>query len=414
MTSTPRRLAIGLLAVAACLGTACSSTASTAPTTTAAPVATTTTIPGSETPAQTKAAALRAHETTLTTANIYLTSVATSAVVHGSDPSPALAAVEANSTELAAAFSEQESAAVAAQFESLWNEQAGLFLDYARAKAAGDTAAATKATDGLVAWRAKFEVFLVKTNIYLLVGTSSTPGIEPNLGDTVTAVTGVIDAQAAKSVTQYDKLVTAAGLPAFLATQLAAAQAKKFPAAYPGTATGTASNLRASLTGAFVSHAYLVGVATATVIGGGDVDPASASVATNTEQLTNAVGAIYGDASGRRFRDLWNSYNGFFISYARAAAAGDAAAQAQAKALLDSFAPTFAALWTQANPKLTSAQVTATIQADTDAQVAVIDAQVARSTTQFDLLRQTGTIASKTAEVLSEGIAEQFPQKYLP
>ena len=206
------------------------------------------------------------------------------------------------------------------------------------------------------------------------------------------------------------------------ASNLAAAQTRKaaaaatasVPTAIPGTATGTAANLRASLTGAFVSHAYLVGVATATAVGGGYVGAPSASLATNTAQLANAFGAVYGDATGRRFADLWNSYNKYFLDYAQAAASGDAAAMAQAKALLESFAPTFGTLLAQANPKLTTDQVSAVVSADTAAQLAVIVAQAAHSTTQFDLLRQAGTVTSKTAEVLSEGIAEQFPNKYLP
>jgi hypothetical protein len=418
MTPTTRRLAAVLLAGAVCLASACSSTASSAPGTTQPP-ATTTTIPGAATPAQTGAATLRANLTALTVANIFLTAVATSATVQGSDPAPAVAAVNVNTAELGTAFGAYYAANVSGQFSALWGQQTPLYVDYARAKLANDAAGATRATDGLAAWRQRLESYLVKTNIYLIVGSAVTPALEPNLSDTVTAMTTLIDAQAAKSPSQYDDVILAAAKPPFLATQLAAANAKKLPdsspgTAYPGTATGPAANLRAGLTAVFVSHAYLTAVTTATAIGGSDVNPARAALAKNTQALADAFASVYGDASGRQFTDLWNGYNAGFIAYAQAAAASDAAAKTQAVTPINAVPASFAGFISQANPKLTTDAVTTVLTADTAALLAVIDAQAARTTAQFDLARRAGASTVNTAEVLSEGIAEQFPTRYLP
>jgi hypothetical protein len=411
MTPPTRRLAA--VAVAACLASACTSTASSSPTT-AAKVATTTTIKGAKTPAETGAATLRAGLTALTTANIYLTSVATSAAVNGADPSPAVAAVNANSHELATLFGTQYGAAPVAAFERVWSRQTALFVAYARATAANDAAAASAAPANFDKFRTDLEAFLLKTNIYLLKGDSATPALDDDLSTTNSAMLALIDAQAARSPTQYDKLATAAARTPHLAIQLAAATAKQFPNQYPGTPTGSAANLRASLTASFVAHSYLLGIATATSLGGGNVAPATATLESNTHELANAFASVFGDSMGSGFATLWTGQIQTFLAYAGAVSTGDRAAQDKATAALSAFGSAFGGLISSIIPALTADQVAAAIATHVGTTLPVINAQAARDAAQFDLLRSAAEQMPAIARQLSEAIAEQFPLRYLP
>jgi hypothetical protein len=406
MTPTPRRLA-GSLAVAACLVTACSTT-SVGPTTTQVQ-ATTTTVVGASTPADTGASTLRAQLTAWMTAQVYLTAVATSAVVSGSDPAPAVAALGNETQLMAAKIGEVWGGAAQTKFDSLTTTEGQLFVDYARAKVAGDTTASDKAKADLATFEDDMAAFLAANNLYLTKVT-----VAPDLKTDVDGVVALIDAQASRAPTQYSLLAVAAGNLPHTATLVADGIAKEFPDKYPGTATGTAANLRASLTAALVSHVYLVAITTATVVGSGDTASPEASLDTNSHALANVVTVSYGDAAGQQFYSLWVGQVGSYIGYAKAAVSSDSAGQSKARSDLATFAHDTAAFLAAANPQLTAATVGSDLSDHVETQLAVTDAQEAKSTTQFDLLRQAADEIPPAADLLSEAIAVQFPLKYLP
>jgi hypothetical protein len=408
MTPTHRRL-VGALVVAGCLLTACSSTAE-PPTTTATP-ATTTTIAGQKTPAETLGATLRANMTALMTSGVYLTAVATSATITGADPAPSLAAVATNSGQLADLVTNAFGPGIGKQFGQQWSAQTALFVGYARAKAANDTAGADQAKSQLAAFASNLAVFFAASDVYVTASSLATSELTPY----VSAVLGEIDAQAAKSTTQYSLLVTAANLMPHIADVFADAIAKALPATrYPGTVTGTAANLRALLTSALVSHTYLAAIMTATTIGGGDVAAPAATLEANSEAIENVISSVYGDIAGRQFLTLWQSYIGFIGDYAHAVVAGDAAGAAKARAELTTFSTTLGTFFAGVVAQLPAATVTADTSASVQGLLAVIDAQAAKSPTQFDLLRQAALTMPTSGDLISEAIAVQFPTRFLP
>ena len=407
MTPTHRRL-LGALVVAGCLLTACSSSA--LPPTTTAPPATTTTIAGQNTPAETVGATLRANMTALMTSGVFLTAVATSAAITGADAAPALAAVATNTSQLGDLVSAAFGPAVGPQFVQAWGAQAALFVGYARAKAANDSAGADQAKTQLAAFASALASFFASTDVYVTASSLVTSELTPY----VAALLAEIDAQAAKSTTQYDLLVTAANLTPHLSDVFGAAIAKALPAKYPGTVTGTAANLRAELTSELVSHIYLAAITTATVIGGGDMAAPAATLNANAVSLQNVISAVYGDIAGLQFLTLWSGYTGFIGDYAHAAAAGDAAAQAKARTDLNNSTSSIAAFLTSTVAHLAADKVAADLSAGVQSLLAVVDAQAAKSPTQFDLLRQAGLLAPPIADLLSEAMAEQFPTRFLP
>jgi len=404
MTSNVRRraatFALAGLALAGGLLSACTSTAATVPTTQAP--ATTTTIPGSQTPALTAGATLRANLTALFTSHVYLTAVATSTAVSGGDPTPAVAVINDNGSQLAAVVNSVLGGASGGGFLNTWNAQTPLLVAYAQAKARGDSAAAKAASTQLDRFGTALSSFFGSADIYItplsLVDSDMTPYLA--------AVRKEIDDQAAKSTSQYDDLVAAANLMPHLADVLAAAMAKQ--AKIAGTVTGTASNLRSQLTAALVSHAYLEAITTATVVGHGDVAPPTATLTASTLSIANVVASVFGDAGGGQFRDLWAKHDSFFLA--------DAAGvdPSGARASLTAMAPSVGDLLATLDHKIDSATVAGAFSGHVTTLLAVIDAQTGRSPGQFALLATAAAAMPPLATTLSEAIALTYPLMFLP
>src|SRR5690606_38294279 len=73
-------------------------------------------------------------------------------------------------------------------------------------------------------------------------------------------------------------------------------------------------------------------------------EQASAALIANADDLSAAVGSVYGEEAGAQFSEIWNSHIGYFVDYVVATGEGDTAAQDQAKADLDGYIVEQAAL----------------------------------------------------------------------
>jgi hypothetical protein len=396
----------GALAVAAGLLTACSTTVTPgATTTTAAP---TTTVVGGARPAETEAATLRAKLTALLEAHVYLTAVVTSAIVTGADPAPAQSAVTANTADLAQSLAAGW-AGSANSFTVVWTSQQPLFAAYTKAQIRGDSAAADEAKKALTTtFESQVGAFVTTNTVNLITSTVQSEIVDPY----VTGLLAAVDAQVAKSPTQYTRLQVAAATMVHAADLLAAAQAKQFPKQFPGTATGSAANLRATLTGALVDHAYLTAITTATIIGGGDPAAPSATLDQNSRAVANVFAVTYDDATGQRSYDLWRRQVDDYVAYARAAS-GDTAGQAKARSDLTAWTSDLGGYVASLDPKLSASVLAGDLGAHVQTLLAVIDAQAARSPGQFTALRRAGQAMVAVGDTLSEGLAEQFPSKLL-
>jgi hypothetical protein len=404
MSPITRRLTVAL-GVAACLATACSSTAVSSATSTT--TSSTTTIPGLAQPAETAAATLRANVTAVLTGYQYLLGVATSTVVTGADPAPANAALQASATDLGNLLDQAYDPARIAPIIQAWTARTQLFMTYAQNAVKGapnDSVKTDLATNSKQLATALKAVDVNMPPIADFVTSDFSPEIS--------ATTDVIDAQVQKSPTQYGKLASAAALMPHTADVVAAAIVKQNSGSFPGTATGPAANLRAQLTAALVSHVYLVAFTTATAASGGDLSAPSQALDANTQQLGNALTALYGDATGKQFRTLWSSQGIAYASVATAGAKGDATAKSQAQSALDGFNTDFVGFLAGVLPKLDRATVTSELQSHEQNVLKVIDAQLGKDPSQFDLLRTAPQPAAGMATTWSEAIAEQFPEKY--
>ena len=443
MTTATRRLALFAAATTTLAVTACSSPLPVSSGAQPAP-ATTTTISGYQTPAQTKGSDLRSHLTALLVEHAYLLGRVTKQIAGAAPSSPttttvaaggattttaaappsasslalvgdAATALDKNSRDLADLVSAAYAPDFNASFYGLWTKRIADFEAYARAKASGGPTSA--ATDDLAANAKDLATLFHNADKYIPIHTVSSPGtgLQDELTPDNTAVTDLIDAQVANDPAQITKQVAAAELLPHTAEVLAAAAGKLLPDTYPGTITGSAANLRASLTSVLVEHVELASIALIDVSTNADAGAAQAALDANGRQLANVFAAVYDDRAAGTFLGQWRAHIGFFVDYAKAKAGGDQAGAAAAAAKLDDYSTSVGTFLAQAtNGKLSADAVTAEFRAHVASLLAVVDGATGRSPGETLLIRTAAGHMTDTASILAEAIAEQFPAKYLP
>ncbi len=456
MTSSTRRLAATAAVAAVALTSACSSklSAGAPPPTTVAP---TTTIAGAATPAQTKAADYRAQLTYLMVEHVYLLGRVTGEIVAAggippsttTSASPTTAAASSSSSSTASsttsttiAVTTTTSAALSvpggddaasaldknshdiadllgqaqgygadfsSAFYALWTARISDVADYATAKATTDAAGAKTAIAALATNATAIATLVHQTNKYVAVNTASQPGtgLADELGPDNAAVTAFVDAQASKSTSAVSALVTAAELMRHASVILAGAAAKLDPDQFPGTPTGTAANLRASVTSALVEHVELTALATDQLASGKAADPEIAAVASNTAQLANIVIVNFGDQASQDFTKLWGGYAASLEGYAKAKGGSGTAPD------LSGVGQQVGAFFGAQAPQLSATLIGSDSQQMVDALKAVIDASAAQSPSVTSL-RVAAAFVPKLASDIAEGIAEDKPAQYLP
>jgi hypothetical protein len=472
-----RIAALAVAALGATVGlAACSEPLSSGPppSTTAAP--TTTTIPGAATPAQTKASDYRAQLTYLMVEQVYLldrvtqeliagvgaasssssssasagatTTLAptttTTTVASGSGSSGSGSSAGATTTTSVPAVTPPSLGAVAddaataldqnshdisdwlsraqgygssfdTAFYELWTQRNEDFEAYAVAKAAGDSTGQAAATAALAANATAIGTLIHQTNQYVEITTLTNPatGMADEINPDNQAIQTVIDDQAAGAASHAADLVTAAERMYHTADYLAAAAAKLDPNQYPGTAAGTAANVRASVVMVMVEHVELVMLDLDRQIVGGNTAPWSAALVANTGEMANILAVNYTDQTGEQFTSIWSNYIAALSAYAKAKSAGDDAAAAAAATTVNNMPPLIGNLIHGADDPLSSAQVSGDLAPIASGLLAAIDA-AASGSPQVTLIRAAAGHIPQFGSDVGEAIAIAQPNLYAP
>lgn len=174
----------------------------------------------------------------------------------------------------------------------------------------------------------------------------------------------------------------------------------------------TAEELRATLNRLFQEHVYLAGFATGQALGGNEAGfnaAATQLTQTNTGELADLIGAVYGPDVREQFFGFWNSHIDMFVDYTQATAAGDEEAQEDAVNRLlgytEELATTLETL-TEGNLPADASQPgiqehVVTLKEAVDAQAAG-DAEAA-----FTNLREAAAHMDMLAEAIANAIATQ-------
>jgi hypothetical protein len=320
---------------------------------------------------------------------------------------PPADALDQNSQALAKAVGSVYGDAAGAQFLALWRKHIGFFVDYTVGKATNDQAKIDKARSDLDGYRADFGAFLASANPNL-----TKDAVANELKPHVESLEAAIDAQAAKDRNAYEALKVAASHMPMTADVLAGAITKQFATKIDGDADSKGSELRAGLTYLLEEHVYLAGISTGNALSGADPTPGLNALDENSQALAKAVGSVYGDAAGAQFLELWRKHIGFFVDYTVGKATNDQAKVEKARSDLDGYRADFGAFLASANPNLTKDAVANELKPHVESLEAAIDAQAAKSSTQYAALSTAASHMPMTADVLAGAIAKQYPDKF--
>ena len=350
---------------------------------------------------------LRADLTALLQENVLLTGITTSAVIAGQDSAPASAVLDQNNVALADVITGLYGPPAGQQFLDLWRRHSATVLEFAAGSVAADQARIAKAKTDATAVQAEVATLLNSVNPQL-----TTDALTEPLESLGTMLQGAVTAQAKKDATAPAKLKEAAHQAQSAAIVIVAGIAKHKAKKLPGEVGAMSAVMRTSLTAKLQEHVYLAGLATATALSGGQVDPATKALDENSLELSRAIGSVYGDDVAKEFLTLWRQHVGFIVDFTAGAAAADPVRMNNARSALDGYRTAFGAFLSSANPNFAKDAVTTQVGMHVDSLLAAVEAQADKHPDHVLKLREAAGHMPELALFLATGIARQFPTKF--
>jgi len=193
-------------------------------------------------------------------------------------------------------------------------------------------------------------------------------------------------------------------------TTPAAAQIAETP-----SADTPAADLRSALDQLLGEHVQLAADATNAALNGRDDEfkAVGSALDSNSRDIADAIGSIYGKDAGAAFLGLWRSHISMVVDYTVGMASKDKAMQDKAVGELMQYTQDFGAFLNSANPNLPQDAVADLVKHHAVTLKAVIDAQAAGDQAKAYLeLRTAYNHMASIAEALAQGIVKQFPKKF--
>jgi PBP1b-binding outer membrane lipoprotein LpoB len=345
--------------------------------------------------------------------HVLLAASATNAALDGrnADFEAAAASLDVNTVALSGAIEAVYGEDAGIAFLELWRTHIGFFVDYTLGVAGDDQAMQDKALEDLAGYGADFSAFLAGAN----------PNIDPdvvemNLQMHVDTLTAVIAAQGAgDDEVAYENLRMAYGHMMSTGAYLATAISTQFPDTFPGEAVSPAADLRAGMNHLLSEHTFLAAMATDAALDGRDDEFAAAAAVldTNTVDLADAIGSVYGEDAGDAFLELWRTHIGFFVDYTLGVAGDDQAMKDTAIEDLLGYRADFIAFLNGANPAFTEEILSPILTPHVTSLTGVIDNQGADMPNHaYAHLREAYAHMQMIADPLTAVIADQFPEMF--
>lgn len=188
----------------------------------------------------------------------------------------------------------------------------------------------------------------------------------------------------------------------------------RMSAVLPDTNTKSAG-LRALLNNLESEHVDLASAATrAGFDGNANFSAAAGALGENTNNLSAAIGSVYGDAAGAKFKEIWASHIGFFVDYTVAAKSGDKAGMDKAVQNLNGYVEAISTFLSGANPNLPKAAVAQLVTEHVGLLKEAVDKHGAGDYAgSYDAQsRARVQITTKIADTLAGAIVKQSPSKF--
>ncbi len=258
----------------------------------------------------------------------------------------AVAALDANTRELAEAVRSVYGLQAAEAFEQLWVDHTRSFFQYTVGLAEQDQAARDEAKAQLDRYREEFAVFIESATDGKLPAAAVADGLKTHID----LLLSQSDAYArADYAAAYESQREAYAHMFPTGRSLAGGFAAHRPGEFPVHFDEAPQQLRSSLGRLLGEHVELaVDAMRAGVTGAEDFEAATQALDANTREMTGAMDSLFGAEGARRFNTAWAEHIDSLIAYTAGLAGDDQRAMNRARARMDEFPPAFGAFLSEA------------------------------------------------------------------
>lgn len=179
--------------------------------------------------------------------------------------------------------------------------------------------------------------------------------------------------------------------------------------------SNAATDLRATLDSILSEHAYLAILTMQKGIDGAeDFDAAAGQLGENTDELSEAIGSVYGDEAGNQFNEIWSSHIGFFVDYVKATAADDEEGRQNAVKSLDGYRVSNADFLSKATEnRLKADDLEESLKMHVDQLIWAFDNYNAEDYEKtYEGITESMMHMFEPGKGISWAITDQFPEKY--
>lgn len=326
----------------------------------------------------------------------------------------AAAALDMNTQELSETIASVYGEEAGQQFEQMWSEHIGYFVDYVNGTAEGDEAAKQEALDQLSEYREDFSMFLETATEERVEAEALAEGLQMHVNQLI----GAFDAYVMGDYeTAYNYEREAIAHMYMVSKGLSTAIADQFPDMFNHTDPATeAADLRSDLNYLFSEHAGLAAISMQNGIDGAeDFEASTAALDMNTQELAETVTSVYGEEAGQQFEQMWSEHIGYFVDYVNATAEEDTAAQEEALNNLNMYKEEFSQFMdTATEGNLPADALAEGLQMHVDQLIGTFDAYAGGDYEMaYEQLREGYHHMFMTSKGLSGAIVMQMPDMFM-
>ncbi|MES5935944.1 hypothetical protein [Mammaliicoccus lentus] len=252
-----------------------------------------------------------------------------------------------NTKELSKAIGDVYGKDAGMEFEKMWSEHIGYFVDYVNATNNNDEKGRQEALNNLDNYRDTFSQFMATATDEKLEAKGLSDGLQMHVNQLVSAFDASVNGDYDKAY-KYER--ESIHHMYMVSKGLSDAITKQFPEDYHHTsATTKAADLRSDLNYLMSEHAALSADAMQNGYDGSENYKASVkALEMNTKDLSKAIEDAYGKDAGMEFEKMWSEHIGYFVDYVEASKNNDKDAKQEAKSNLDNYSKEFGAFLSKA------------------------------------------------------------------
>ena len=325
----------------------------------------------------------------------------------------AAGALLANADDLSAAVGSVYGEEGAAQFDEVWKSHIGYFVDYVTATAEDNQEGKDQALAELEKYKVEQSEFFDTATGGLLPAAAVQEGLDMHVDQLIMAFDAYVAGDFEKAYTLEREGIQHMSM---FAESLSIAITTQFPDKFENTSADTpAIDLRATLNQTFTEHAGLAVMAMQDGADGAEsFDQAAGALLVNADDLSAAVGSVYGEEAGAQFEETWKSHIGYFVDYVTATGEGNKEGQEQARAELDQYIVDQAAFLDAATEgRVPADALEEGLTAHVSQLLGAFDSYVAGDfDAAYSSIREAYAHMQMPAAGLSAAIVDQFPDQF--